>query len=87
MACVRSDRTRWRHAGSSASRPPRDRATEQNVLFNIGRLAGGLGPVAVATIAAKHGFPTAVSLLALVYLIDLVAMLALIPERRGAAPS
>jgi len=65
--------------------PTAARATAQNVLFNIGRLVGGFGPVVVGTIAAKHGFPTAVSLLALIYIMDLVAMLALIPERRGAA--
>jgi len=65
--------------------PTEARATAQNVLFNIGRLVGGFGPVVVGAIAAKHGFPTAVSLLALIYIIDLVAMLALIPERRGAA--
>jgi MFS family permease len=63
--------------------PTAARATAQNVLFNIGRLVGGFGPVVVGTIAAKHGFPTAVSLLSLIYIIDLVAMLALIPERRG----
>ena len=65
--------------------PTPARATAQNVLFNIGRLVGGFGPVVVGTIAAKHGFPTAVSLLALIYIVDLVALLALIPERRGAA--
>jgi MFS family permease len=64
--------------------PTAARATAQNVLFNIGRLVGGFGPVVVGTIAARHGFPTAVSMLALVYIIDLLAMLALIPERRGA---
>jgi len=65
--------------------PTAARATAQNVLFNIGRLVGGFGPVVVGTIAAKHGFPAAVSLLAFIYIIDLAAMLALIPERRGAA--
>ena len=65
--------------------PTAARATAQNVLFNIGRFVGGFGPVVVGTIAARHGFPAAVSLLAVIYIIDLVAMLALIPERRGAA--
>ena len=65
--------------------PTAARATAQNVLFNIGRFVGGFGPVVVGTIAAKHGFPAAVSLLAVVYVIDLLAMLLLIPERRGAA--
>lgn len=65
--------------------PTAARATAQNVLFNIGRFVGGFGPVVVGTIAARHGFPAAVSLLAVIYVIDLVAMWALIPERRGVA--
>ncbi|MBW4092756.1 MAG: MFS transporter [Proteobacteria bacterium] len=65
--------------------PTAARATAQNVLFNIGRFVGGFGPVVVGAIAARHGFPAAVSLLAILYGIDLVAFWALIPERRGAA--
>ena len=65
--------------------PTAARATAQNVLFNIGRFVGGFGPVVVGTIAGKHGFPAAVSLLAVLYVIDMVALWALIPERRGAA--
>jgi len=55
------------------------------VLFNIGRFVGGFGPVVVGTIVGTHGFPAAVSLLAILYVIDMVALWALIPERRGAA--
>ena len=40
------------------------RATAQNVLFNIGRAIGGFGPVAVAAIAVRYGFETAIALLA-----------------------
>lgn len=65
--------------------PTAARATAQNVLFNIGRFIGGFGPVVIGTIAGTHGFPAAVSLLAILYLIDLIALWALIPERRGAA--
>jgi benzoate transport len=65
--------------------PTEARATAQNVLFNIGRAVGGFGPVAIAAVSAGHGFETAIALLALLYLVDMVAMWALIPERRGRA--
>ncbi|MBR0641646.1 MFS transporter [Roseomonas hellenica] len=64
--------------------PTAARATAQNVLFNIGRAVGGLGPVAVAAVAAAHGFETAIAMLALLYLLDILAMWLLIPERKGA---
>jgi MFS family permease len=63
--------------------PTKARATAQNVLFNIGRAVGGFGPVAIAAISVGHGFQTAIALLAVLYLIDMVAMWWLIPERRG----
>jgi MFS family permease len=61
------------------------RATAQNVLFNIGRAIGGFGPLAVGAVAASYGFDTAIALLALIYVLDMVALWLLIPERRGAA--
>jgi len=61
------------------------RATAQNVLFNIGRAIGGFGPVAVAAIAVSYGFETAIALLAVIYLLDMLALWLLIPERRGSA--
>jgi hypothetical protein len=61
------------------------RATAQNVLFNIGRAIGGLGPVVVAAIATSYGFETAIALLAVIYLVDMFALWLLIPERRGSA--
>ena len=64
--------------------PTRVRATAQNVLFNIGRAVGGFGPVAVAAVAAAHGFETAIAALAALYLLDVLALWLLIPERRGA---
>jgi benzoate transport len=63
--------------------PTPARATAQNVLFNIGRAVGGFGPVVVGTIAASKGFETAIALLAVLYLFDVVAMWLLIPERKG----
>jgi MFS family permease len=65
--------------------PTEARATAQNVLFNIGRAIGGLGPLAIGAIAARHGFGTAIALLAALYGLDVLAMWMLIPERKGAA--
>ncbi|HYZ33581.1 MAG TPA: MFS transporter [Crenalkalicoccus sp.] len=65
--------------------PTAARATAQNVLFNIGRAVGGFGPVVVGAIAASQGFATAIALLAVLYVVDMVALWLLIPERRGAA--
>jgi MFS family permease len=61
------------------------RATAQNVLFNIGRAVGGFGPVVVGAIAGTYGFETAIALLAVLYVLDIVAMWSLIPERKGVA--
>jgi MFS family permease len=63
--------------------PTAARATAQNVFFNIGRAVAGFGPLVVGIVSAAYGFPTAIAGLALLYLIDIVALLALIPERRG----
>src|SRR5262249_28182365 len=65
--------------------PTAARATAQNVLFNIGRAVGGFGPVVVGAIAGLYGFEVAIGLLSLLYLLDILAMWLLIPERRGAA--
>ncbi|CAL8472722.1 MFS transporter [Caballeronia sp. S22] len=64
--------------------PTEARATAQNVLFNIGRAVGGLGPVAVGALAARYSFSVALAFLASIYLVDVVATLFLIPEKRGA---
>ncbi|WP_156390002.1 MFS transporter [Rhizobium sp. Root491] len=63
--------------------PTAARATAQNVLFNVGRGVGGFGPVVVGTIASFYGFELAIALLATLYILDMVAMWLLIPERRG----
>ena len=60
------------------------RATAQNVLFNIGRAVGGLGPVVVGAVAAAYSFELAIAMLAALYALDILAMFLLIPERRGA---
>lgn len=63
--------------------PTTARATAQNVLFNIGRGVGGFGPVVVGAIAAAYSFEVAIALLATLYVLDIIAMWLLIPERRG----
>jgi benzoate transport len=63
--------------------PTAARATAQNVFFNIGRAVAGFGPLVVGLVSAAYGFPVAIAGLALLYLIDIVALLILIPERRG----
>jgi MFS family permease len=63
--------------------PTQVRATAQNVLFNLGRAVGGLGPVTVGAVSLSWGFPTAIALLALLYLLDLIVLLLFIPEKRG----
>jgi hypothetical protein len=65
--------------------PTEARATAENVLFNLGRGVGGFGPLVVGSLVTGFGFPIAIALLAVIYLIDIVATLTLIPERKGAA--
>jgi MFS family permease len=64
--------------------PTQVRATAQNVLFNLGRAVGGLGPITVGAVTLWWGFPAAIGLLALLYLLDLIVLLSFIPEKRGA---
>ncbi|MGN6581913.1 MAG: MFS transporter, partial [Bordetella sp.] len=65
--------------------PTQARATAQNVLFNIGRAVGGFGPLVVGALAVKYSFSVAIALLAVLYAIDILATLFLIPERKGLA--
>lgn len=65
--------------------PTEARATAQNVLFNIGRAVGGFGPIVVGALAIAYGFDTAIALLAVLYVVDIVALLLLIPEKKGEA--
>jgi MFS family permease len=64
--------------------PTRARATAQNVLFNLGRAVGGLGPLVVGALAARYSFAAAIALLASIYVLDIVATVLLIPELKGA---
>jgi benzoate transport len=65
--------------------PTEARATAQNVLFNIGRAVGGFGPATVGALAARYSFTVALGVLASIYVLDILATLFLLPERRGAA--
>lgn len=64
--------------------PTAARATAQNVLFNLGRAVGGFGPLLIGLVASAKGFEFAITLLAALYVVDLITMWLLIPERRGA---
>ncbi len=67
----------------SEAYPTAARATAQNVLFNIGRAFGGLGPIVVGSIAATYSFQLAIAVLASIYVLDMIATIFLIPELRG----
>jgi len=73
--------------------PPQVRATAQNVLFNLGRGVGGFGPLVIGVggfgplviglLAGKFSFVAAITLLALIYLLDIVATLFLLPKKQS----
>jgi len=67
--------------------PTQARATAQNVLFNLGRAVGGFGPLAVGLLSTRYSFATTIALLSVIYVIDMIATLLLVPERKGAALS
>lgn len=64
--------------------PTAARATAQNVLFNLGRFVGGFGPLVVGFLSVEYSFSLTIAMLAVIYLIELVATAFLIPERKGA---
>ncbi len=63
--------------------PTAARATAQNVLFNLGRGVGGFAPLVIAALATAYSFQVAIGLLAVIYVIDIIATIFLIPERKG----
>jgi len=63
--------------------PTEARATAENVLFNLGRGVGGFGPLVIGALASSYSFTIAIALLATIYIVDIVATIMLIPERRG----
>jgi benzoate transport len=67
----------------SEAYPTEARATAQNVLFNIGRGVGGLGPLVVGALATAYSFQIAIATLAAIYVLDMLATMFLIPELKG----
>ncbi|WP_369789852.1 MFS transporter [Rouxiella sp. WC2420] len=67
----------------SDSYPVNVRATAQNVLFNLGRGVGGFGPLVIGMLASKVAFTAAISLLAAIYLLDIIATVFLLPKTQG----
>ena len=63
--------------------PTEARATAQNVLFNLGRAVGGFGPVVVGAIVSAYSFSIAIAVVAVIYVIDMVATVFLVPELKG----
>lgn len=63
--------------------PTEARATAQNVLFNLGRAVGGFGPVVVGAIVSAYSFSIAIAFLAVIYVIDMIATVFLVPELKG----
>jgi len=53
------------------------------VLFNLGRAVGGFGPVAVGAVVSAYSFQTAIAFLAVIYVIDMLATVCLVPELKG----
>lgn len=63
--------------------PTKARATAQNVLFNIGRGIGGFGPLVFGTVVTHYSFSIAISLLTVIYILDILATLFLLPKLNG----
>lgn len=63
--------------------PTTARATAQNVLFNIGRAVGGFSPMVVGMIISMYSYQVAIAFLAIIYILDILATLFLIPELKG----
>lgn len=63
--------------------PVQARATAQNILFNLGRGVGGLGPLVIGVLVTQVSFTAAISLLAGIYLLDIYATLFLLPKKQS----
>ncbi|AHG19229.1 MFS transporter [Chania multitudinisentens RB-25] len=63
--------------------PIQARATAQNILFNLGRGVGGLGPLVIGALVTQVSFTAAISLLAGIYLLDIYATLFLLPRKHS----
>jgi MFS family permease len=65
--------------------PTEARGTAESGIFNVGRGFGGFGPLVVGILATQYSFGAAIAWLSSIYLIELIATAALIPERKGVA--
>jgi MFS family permease len=63
--------------------PTQARGTAQNTHWNLGRAVGGFGPLVIGAIAAQYSFTTAIVFLAMLYVVDILATLLLLPELKG----
>ncbi len=64
--------------------PTEIRAAAQGFTYNIGRIASAVAPFAVGSLAQSHGFPAALSITAVAFLLAAI-MWIWIPETRGKA--
>jgi hypothetical protein len=67
----------------SEAYPTAARATAQNVLFNLGRAVGAPGPLVVGVLVSRFSFRAAPALLASVFLLEIIAVVFLVPELKG----
>ena len=67
----------------SEAYPSAARATAQNLLFNSGRAIGAPGPLVVGALVSRFSFRVAIALLASVFLVEIFAVVSLIPELKG----
>jgi MFS family permease len=65
--------------------PTEARGTAESGIFNVGRGFGGFGPLIVGILASRYSFAAAIAWLSSIYVIEMIATAALIPERRGMA--
>ena len=65
------------------SYPTQGRSTAQNVLFNFGRGVGGFGPLVIGLLATQYSLATALSFLVVIWIVDILATVFLIKERKG----
>jgi MFS family permease len=65
--------------------PTEARSTAQNLLFNLGRGVGGLGPLVVGAITTAYSLGSAIAILSVIYVLDIAVTVLLVPETKGSA--
>lgn len=69
----------------SETYPTEIRGTAQNVLFNVGRGVGAVGPILVGYLVSQYSFSLAIGFLASIYIVAMIATVFLIKESKGVA--